>query len=57
MRDYPTDIEQIISDWLIKIIFLGEAEAAVRSGIKSRFDINVFSTSDTILGLWVFLYS
>ena len=37
---------------MIKITFLREAEIAVRSGIKSRFEIIGLSTSDTILGLW-----
>lgn len=37
--------------WPIRMAYLGEAEIAVRSNIKSRFGIVGFSTSDTILGL------
>lgn len=37
---------------LTKIIFLEKFETAMRSGIKSRFSVKGFSTSDSTLGLW-----
>lgn len=40
-----------IPDWLIKMIFLEEVEITIRLGIKSRFGIMGFSTSDAIWGL------
>ena len=52
MTDYLTNANQKILDWWTKITFPGKAETAVRSGIKSRFGIMGFSTSDVILGLW-----
>ena len=42
---------QKIPDWLIKIIFLGEAEIVIRSDIKSRFAIMDFRHQVTVLGL------
>ena len=45
-------LDQKIPDWSIKMTFLVEVETAIRSGIKSRFDIMCFSTSDAIWGLW-----
>ena len=47
-------VDQKISDWFIKITFLVKVETASRLGIKSRFGVTGFSTSDTILGLWCF---
>lgn len=46
---YLISIDQKISGWLIKIMLLREVEAAVRSGIKSQFDILGFSTNEAIL--------
>ena len=43
VTDYLIGVDHRIPDWLIKITFLGEVRATIRSGI---------STSDTILGLW-----
>lgn len=43
-----------IPEQLIKIMFLGETEIVLRSGIKSTFYIMDFSTSDAILGQWSF---
>lgn len=37
MTGYLTGIDQKIPGWLITIMFLGEAEAEIRSGIKARF--------------------
>ena len=51
MRDYLIGTDQKISDWLIKMTFLCRVETAVRLGIKSRFGITGFSTSDAILGM------
>lgn len=44
MIDYLMGVDQKVPDWLMKIIFLGEFERAVRSGIKSRFGITGFRT-------------
>ena len=52
MTDHLIGVEHTTPGWLIKIIFLGEAETAIRPSIKSRFGIMGFSTSDAILGLW-----
>ena len=49
---YLTGGDQKIPDWLIQIMFLGEIKTTIRSGIKSRFGVMTFSTSDAILGLW-----
>ena len=46
--DYLIGVDQKIPDWLMTRVFLGEVEAAIRSGIKSRFGILGFSTSDAI---------
>ena len=46
--DYLIGVDQKIPDWLMKRVFLGEVEAAIRSGIKSRFGILGFSTRDAI---------
>lgn len=40
--DYLTGADQKIPDWLIKIMFLGKVETAVRSSMKSRFGIMGF---------------
>ena len=45
-------LNQKIPSWLIKIMFLGEVEAAIRSGLISRFGIMGFSTNDAILRGW-----
>lgn len=47
-------LPQKIPDWLIKFAFLGKGETAIGSGIKSRFSIITFRTTDTIWGLWFF---
>lgn len=45
--------DQKISDWLIRIMLMGDVETAIRSDIKSSFGImDFFCTSDAILGLW-----
>lgn len=36
MTNYFFGVDQKIPAWLMNIIFLGEVEAAVRSGVKSR---------------------
>ena len=51
MIDYLTGVDQKFSVWLIKIIFLGKIETAIRSGIKARICTMGFSISDIILGL------
>lgn len=51
MIDYLTGVDQKISVWLIKIIFLGKIETAIRSGIKARICTMGLSISDIILGL------
>lgn len=51
MIDCLIDTDQKIADWLIKIMFLGEAEITIRACNKSRFVIMGFSTSAAILGL------
>ena len=56
MSDYHIGVDQKFSDCLIKTMFLGQAETAVMSGIESRFAIISCSTSDAILGLWVFFF-
>lgn len=40
----PTDadVDQKISDWLVKITLLGEAETTIRSSIKLRFGVMDF---------------
>lgn len=47
-------LDQSIPDWLIKIIFLGKVETAIKSGIKSRFGIMSSSPHDAIWGPLVF---
>lgn len=42
VTDYYIGVDQKIPDWLIKVMFLGEVETVVRSGIKSRFGIMGF---------------
>ena len=54
MTDSLIGTDQKIPNWLIKIILPGKTKTAVRSRIKSRFDIMHFSTSDAILDLWFF---
>ena len=54
VTDYPIGTGQKIPDCLTKITLLGKVKTAIRAGIKSRFGIMGFSTSDTILGLWLF---
>lgn len=36
MTDYLIGVDQNIPDWLVKIMFWGESETAIRSGIKSN---------------------
>ena len=52
MRDYLIGADQKIPDGLIKITFLEKVETAAKSGIKCKFGIMGFSTSDTIFTLW-----
>ena len=54
MEDGLSDANQEAPDQLIKTVFPVKVETATMSGIKSRFGIMVFSTSNTILDLWVF---
>lgn len=42
LTDYLTGAQQKITDWLMKMTFLGEAETAVGSNIKARFCIMGF---------------
>lgn len=51
VTDYLIDVDRKIPDLLIKIMFLEKIKTAVKSGIKSRFGITGFSTSDTISSL------
>ena len=51
MTNYLTGVDQKLSVWLIKIIFLGKTETAIRSGVKARICTIGFSMSDVILGL------
>lgn len=48
LADYLIDTGQKIPDWLVKIIFLGKAETAISSGIKSRFGI----ITSTVIPFW-----
>ena len=48
LTDYLTSSEQEIPPWLIKITFLGEAETAIKIGIKYWF-------SDVGLAKWLHL--
>lgn len=34
MTDYPVMLDQKVADWLIKIVFLGEVDTTIGSGIK-----------------------
>ena len=34
LTDYFTGVDQKISDWLMKVMFMSNVEAAIRSGIK-----------------------
>lgn len=34
MTDHPLGVNPDISDWLIKVMFLKEAERVIKSGIK-----------------------
>ena len=56
VTDYVIGAGQKIPDWPIKITFLGKAEAAIRLGNKTRFELKPmimgFNTSNAILGLW-----
>lgn len=49
--DYLISANWEIPEWLVKTIFLGDAETAVKLGIKSRFGDMGFSTDDSILDL------
>lgn len=50
MTDYLIPVDQKIPCWLIKTVFLGEDEIAIRTDNKSRFGIMGFRTRDAILG-------
>lgn len=54
MADDLIGSEQKIPDYLIKITFLATIQTAIQLGIKSRISFMGFSTSDAILGLWIF---
>lgn len=41
-----------IPDWLINIMFLGEVETAIRSGIQSRFCYHGISSATELLDEW-----
>lgn len=43
MTDYLIGVDQTVSHWFINIMFLGEVETAINSGIKSRFGVMGFS--------------
>lgn len=45
-------VDQKISDWSMKMIFLVEVETAVKSGVKSGFGVVAFGTRDAIWGPW-----
>lgn len=45
-------LDQEVPEWLIMVVFSRKVETAIKSGIKPRFGIKSFSTSDTIWGLW-----
>ena len=45
--------DQKIPNWQIKITFLVRAESVIKSDVKSRICIMGFSTSDTILDMWL----
>lgn len=51
VTDHLIGAGQKTPNWPTKMTYLGEAEMAVGSSIKSRFGVS-FSTSDSILGLW-----
>lgn len=34
ITDYPVMLDQKVADWLVKIIFLGEVDTTIGSGIK-----------------------
>ena len=53
MAGYLIGVNQKIQ-LLIKITFLRQVKTTVRLGIKFRFSIMGFSTSDYVLGLWFF---
>lgn len=44
-------VDQRIPDWLVKIVFLGEAERAVWPDIKAMFGVMGFSTSKAVFSL------
>lgn len=54
MTDYLLDADQKIPNWLIKVTFMTKIKTVSKSGIKSRYGIMEFSTSDVILGLRFF---
>lgn len=47
-----SDVYQKVPDTLVKIIFLGDVETAIRSGSNSTFGVMGFSISDAIVGFW-----
>ena len=51
---YLIGADKKIPNWLIKITFWRKIKTTIRLGIKSKFGIMSFSTSDTILDLWFF---
>ena len=55
MANYLSSTGQEIPGWLVKVTFLGWAEAAIWVGIKSRFTDMELNTGNSILSL-LFLY-
>ena len=51
ITDYLIGADWNIPEGLIKIMFLGKFEAAIKSGIRCKFGITGFSTSDALLTL------
>lgn len=45
-------VNQKIPYWLIRIVFLKEVATPATPGIKSKFGVTGFSTSNAILVLW-----
>ena len=52
VTDHLSSIDQKMPDWSITIMFLGEAETAIRSSVKSKFALMTFSTSAAFCSLW-----
>lgn len=57
LTDYLTHVDQKISDWLIKIMILGEVKTEIRSGIKSRFRYCGFLSQMELFSACSFLFN